>query len=380
TRRSSDLVRGGIQVLELLTRELLVARQIEVRAVVNALELLPAERKFVLDVVRVLGVMGELFLGMLVKAQLLRPDAQTPQPLHPLLTPELEPLEVRARLDEELHLHLLELARAEDEVPGRDLVTERLPDLRDAEGDLLPRRLQHVQVVHVDPLRRLGTQIDDRGRVLHRAHERLEHEVEHARRRQRALAAAYGTLRRRLARRALDPRIVGAKPVLAMLAVHEGIGEAGHVSRRLPYLGMHQDRGVEPLDVLTLVHHGAPPALLDVLLELDAQRPVVPHGAEATVDLGRLKHEAAPLGERHQLLHDVVGRGHRGPEDRRAARRQATRTPGAPRARRGPRYPWRRAVCPRRRARGARSVLRPGPRSPRLSSWQPARAAPPRPR
>src|SRR5439155_6673 len=289
-----------------------------------------------------------------MKAQLLRPDAQTPQPLHPLLTPELEPLEVRARLDEELHLHLLELARAEDEVPGRDLVTERLPDLRDAEGDLLPRRLHHVQVVHVDPLRRLGTQIDDRGRVFHRAHECLEHEVEHARRRQRALAAAYGTLRRRLARRALDPRIVGAKPVLAMLAVNEGIGEAGHVSRRLPYLGMHQDRGVEPLDVLTLVHHGAPPALLDVLLELDAQRPVVPHGAEATVDLRRLKHEAAPLGERHQLLHDVVGRGHRGPEDRRAARRQAPRTPGPPRPRRGPRSPWRRGRDAPSARRGAR--------------------------
>ena len=43
--------------------------------------------------------------------------------------------------DEELHLHLLELARAEDEVPGRDLVAERLADLRDAERDLLPRRL-----------------------------------------------------------------------------------------------------------------------------------------------------------------------------------------------------------------------------------------------
>src|SRR6266513_2322823 len=343
-----------------------MAREVEVRAIVNALELLPAERELVLDVVRVLGVMGELFLGMLVKAQLLGPDAQAPQPLHALRPPEPEPLEVRAGLHEEWHLRLLELARAEDEVPRRDLIAERLPDLRDTERHLLSRRLQHVQVVDVDALGRLGAQVDDRRRVLHRAHERLEHEVEHARRRERALAPAHRTLRRGLARGAFDPRVVGPKPVLAVLAVHQGIGEAGHVARRLPDLGMHQDRGVEPLDVLALVHHGAPPALLDGFLELDAQRPVVPHGADAAVDLRGLKHEAASLGERHQLVHHVVGWGHRGPEDRRVARRRATRTPGAPRARRAPSAPRRRAPAP---FCGANTGAAPcGPTSPVVTS------------
>ena len=57
---------------------------------------------------------------------------------------------VRSRLvagrDEVLDLHLLELARAEDEVARRDLVAERLADLRDAKGNLeegaekVPRR------------------------------------------------------------------------------------------------------------------------------------------------------------------------------------------------------------------------------------------------
>jgi hypothetical protein len=46
-----------------------------------------------------------------------------------------------ARLDEELHLHLLELAGAEDEVARRDLVAERLADLRDAERRLLAARV-----------------------------------------------------------------------------------------------------------------------------------------------------------------------------------------------------------------------------------------------
>ena len=54
--------------------------------------------------------------------------------------PVLVPLLVGAGLDEELHLHLLELAGAEDEVARRDLVAERLADLADAERRLLARR------------------------------------------------------------------------------------------------------------------------------------------------------------------------------------------------------------------------------------------------
>ena len=44
---------------------------------------------------------------------------------------------VRALFAEPLVLHLLELDRAENKVPRRDLVAERLSDLRDPEGNLL---------------------------------------------------------------------------------------------------------------------------------------------------------------------------------------------------------------------------------------------------
>ena len=57
----------------------------------------------------------------------------------PLLQPVLVPLLVGPGLDEELHLHLLELTGTEDEVARRDLVAERLADLRDAERRLLAR-------------------------------------------------------------------------------------------------------------------------------------------------------------------------------------------------------------------------------------------------
>src|SRR5688572_20037066 len=108
-------------------------------------------------------------------------------PLESLLLPVLEPLHVGAatrrllRVDEKLHLHLLELTRAENEVSRRDLVAERLADLGDAERNLLSRRLLDVQEVDVDALRRFGPQVHDRGAVLDWPHDRLEHEVEQPR-------------------------------------------------------------------------------------------------------------------------------------------------------------------------------------------------------
>src|SRR5258708_32062668 len=116
--------------------------KIEVRAVVNPLELVPPERKLVLDVVGVGGVVRQFVLSVLMPAHLLRPDPQALQPLEALGPPELEPFAFAARLHEELHFHLLELARAENEIARRDLVAKRLPDLRDAEGNLPARRLQ----------------------------------------------------------------------------------------------------------------------------------------------------------------------------------------------------------------------------------------------
>ena len=58
--------------------------------------------------------------------------------------PVVEPLKVGARLAEELELHLLELAHAEDEVARRDLVAEGLADLADAERQLFARGALYV--------------------------------------------------------------------------------------------------------------------------------------------------------------------------------------------------------------------------------------------
>ena len=165
-----------IEVFDLLAGELLVVPQVEVRAAVDALELLEAEREVELDVGGGVGVVGQLL--MVVEAVVLRAHAEVHMPLHAGFLPLGEPVELCAGLDEELHLHLLELAHAENELPGHDLVTEGLADLRNAERNLHAAGLLDVQVVDENALGRLRTQIDDVRAFGGGAHGGLEHQVE----------------------------------------------------------------------------------------------------------------------------------------------------------------------------------------------------------
>ena len=185
--------------------------------------------------------------------------------------PVLVPLGRVRRRHEELDLHLLELARAEDEVARRDLVAERLADLRDPERRLAARELEHVLEVDEDALRGLRAQEDARGVVAHGAHEGLEHQVELARLAQ--LAAALGA--RDLAV-VVGLEVVGPPALLALaVALDQRVGEALDVARRLPGARVHQDRRVERHHVVALLDHGPPPLGLDVVLQQHAVVAVV---------------------------------------------------------------------------------------------------------
>src|SRR6202012_5743103 len=75
------------------------------------------------------------------------------------------------------------------------------------------------------------------------------------------------------------------------------------------------DRRIEPDNVVTAGDHRPPPLPLDVLLELHAQRAVVPRRLRAAVDLARGIDEATPFGQvdygiddgRHGALHSLSG-------------------------------------------------------------------------
>ena len=135
---------------------------------------------------RLLGVVGQLVGPVLAEAQPLGRYAVALVPGPPPRHPVLEHRRRRLRLDEVLHLHLLELAHPEDEVARADLVAERLADLGDAERQLLAARLADVAEVHVDALGRLRAQVDLDALLLDRAHVGLEHQVEAARGGERA--------------------------------------------------------------------------------------------------------------------------------------------------------------------------------------------------
>ncbi len=110
-------------------------------------------------------------------------------------------------------------------------------------------------------------------------------------------------------------QLIGAVARLRLAAIDHGVAEAAHVAARLPDARIHQHgrveadhreraRGVRRGERLVVVRdHVVPPRLLDVALELDAERPVVPAAVEAAVDLARREDESAPLAERHELVH-----------------------------------------------------------------------------
>ena len=93
-------------------------------------------------------------------------------------TPVVKPLEVSTRLAEEFKFHLLELTHAENEVTGRDFVTERFTDLTDTKGEFLSRRTLYVYEVGENTLRRFGTEINGIFSVFGNALESLKHKVE----------------------------------------------------------------------------------------------------------------------------------------------------------------------------------------------------------
>ncbi len=211
---------------------------------------------------------------------------------------------------EELHLHLLELPGAKDEVPRRDLVAEALTDLGDPERWLLAGELQVVLEVQEDALGRLGAEVDGGALVLDRPHGRLEHEVELPRLGQVAL----GCLARVLGGLAPAPRVlqsVGAKAQFAGAAVDQRIGEPGQVTAGLPGGRVLDDRRVQRDDVVALLQHRPPPLLLDVVLEQHPIVAVVVARSEPAIDLAAGEHEAPPLAERDDLVHrdDIGGHG-----------------------------------------------------------------------
>src|SRR5205823_6191375 len=87
--------------------------------------------------------------------------------------------------------------------------------------------------------------------------------------------------------------------------------------------------GVQAHDVVARAHHRLPPLPADVLLELDAERAVVPRRAGAAVDLAAGVHESPALGEADDGVDEIGGHGALHPAGCRWGRYDAAVAPGS---------------------------------------------------
>ena len=89
---------------------------------------------------------------------------------------------------------------------------------------------------------------------------------------------------------------------LAVLAVHQRVGESAYVAGSHPCLRVHQDSGVQSYIVLVLLNELLAPRVLDVGLELNAEGAVVPCVSESAVDLTAGVNEASALAEGNDFV------------------------------------------------------------------------------
>ncbi len=237
---------------------------------------------------------------MVTETEVLFLESETEQEVLAVASPVIEPFKVCAGLAEEFKLHLLEFAYTENEVSGSDLVTEGLAHLCNAEGDLLAGSSLDVCEVYEDTLSGLRTEIELGLAVLGNALESLEHKVELTDIGEILLAAvgAYDIVLLDVVHHLLiGPagnvcaveilnEIVSTVTSLALLAVHERIREAADMTGSHPCLGIHENSGVKTNVVLVLLNELLQPCVLDVVLQQNAQRTVIPCICKASVDLG----------------------------------------------------------------------------------------------
>src|SRR5439155_25865703 len=107
-------------------------------------------------------IMRKLAFLMIAQAQAIFGNAQRMPPLHALRLPEFIPFLRFIRMAEPLHLHLLKLARAENEIPRRDFIAKAFSNLRHTEWDFHARGVDDVLEVQEDSLSSFRAQISFR--------------------------------------------------------------------------------------------------------------------------------------------------------------------------------------------------------------------------
>src|SRR5690349_14436616 len=94
-----------------------------------SLHFLKSHRKIIFDITCRICIMRQL--DMIMKPVFLRTNAQPFMPSHALILPVFIPFFLCTGPNKKLHLHLLKLTHAENELPCNDLIAECFSYLRD---------------------------------------------------------------------------------------------------------------------------------------------------------------------------------------------------------------------------------------------------------
>ena len=232
---------------------------------------------------------------MIAQTEILLAHSEGKQEITAISAPVVEPFEILARLAEEFKLHLLKLSCTKNEVTRSYLISERFTNLSDTERYFFAARSLHALEVYEYTLRRFGTEVNNRRRILGYALERLEHQVKFAYVGKIMLAAlraddvvrvdvlnhlflapaVNGDVLALLVREILN-KLVRSVTRLTFLTVHKRVGKAAYVTGSYPCFGIHQYRAVYADIVRRFLNKLLPPSLFNIIFKLHAERTVIP--------------------------------------------------------------------------------------------------------
>ena len=101
--------------------------------------------------------------------------------------------------------------------------------------------------------------------------------------------------------------LVGPEPLLTVLTVHQRVRKTANIDRCHPSLGVHEDRRVQAYIIGTFLNEFLPPCTLYIVLELHAQRAVIPGICQSAVDLGARVYKSPAFAEGNDLIHSFFG-------------------------------------------------------------------------
>src|SRR5262249_26050346 len=98
--------------------------------------------------------------------------------------------------------------------------------------------------------------------------------------------------------------------LVAGLTLRQRVDELGDMAAGLPHLAGQDDARVKADNVVAPGDRRLPPLPLDVVLDLDAKRPVVPGRPQAAVDLAGRVDDSPPLAETDDGFQAVAATSH----------------------------------------------------------------------